>query len=401
MFEAMLSAVGPAEESGEDFAFEEFDPAEVDQMIQDAEAEIDSLEELDTTITDLDSLSGAIEAHGMSQSLIAFADHGGLLSSAAILPSVEAFGETAIAADDAQAVASVESIGEKIKELAAAFIGKISEAGQKIFSAVTGFFKGIYNKAATLLGRTQGAEETSSEVKSGMNYAVASAGLAALVAIPAVIASVVARKNLGAEFGVKITSLQAVKDMLSGGLTKLGKVPGMAFSVGRNGAVKVAAKAGEAKTATLKALGWSKGKLTELLKKCADMFRPGGALFKAANSTWTWIKGLGTSIKAGVTKAAAKAAGAGAAAKDAVKSGAGKAKDAAKAGAGKVAAGAKAAGGSLRSAFGVWRAGVRASISFCWSMLRSVAGSIWSLINRCVASVSAGFKGFKAAGAAA
>jgi hypothetical protein len=348
-------------------ADDDYDAVETDLEIQEAEAELSALEDLDKTISDLDNLSGAIEKYGISPSLVAFADKGGLLSSAALLPSLESVGTESYGSDHTESVAAMESIGEKIKEMAAAFIGKISAAGQKVYSAVMGFFKGIYTKVSGMLGRSSKAEETTTELKAGVTYGIAAAAVAALVMLPGAIATVVSVKA-----GMGKTTLEATKIVLKGALGKIGKIPGATLSLARSGAVKVGKAAVETKTATLKALGWSKSKLVDILKKCADAFRPGGILAKAAATTLNWIKSLVGSVQTG-----AKAVG-----------------SAVKTGSGKVAAGAKAVGETLSQKFSIWRASVGISLRFCWSMLRSVAGSIWSMITRAVSSVSAGFKGF-------
>lgn len=328
----------PSLELDEDDDDEELEEAL--ESIEDDYAALESLDEQTVAIENLLTLRETIATHGMSTSLLAYADPDGYLASKSLVPACESFTGT-YKADSASSEAALEALGETIKESVGGFVKKAWDTLTGFVTKITGAAKSLVSKFTGLFKKAEGAEAT--EVEHGVSPVAATAAVASLTAIAAVVLAVTKLpipKQVAAAPTYKAKVVAYVKNV------KIAKPLGKYF---RGLQSKATAKAGAAKDFVVGKYKWTKAALADLLRKVIALFKDGGAINSAAKTLYSWA---GTAFKA-------------------VRG---------------------AVGTGVRAVFGAVRFAITKTAGLLWGAVKSTAGWIWKVLKGVTGAFSRGYK---------
>ena len=241
------------------------------------ESEISGLESLCMDAVGLDALHGAMESHGLSRSLLAFADRDKLLSTAiTTIPSLESMGSD-FGVYEPETVASMEGVMDAIKNTVAKVTSKAAEVAGKVKDVVVRMGAAVAEKAKQFGAWAKGKVLNAKATIQAHPKATVFALLAGIAAIAAVVALM---------WGVPVPATPAAFTTWGNNIFKAAKnikLPGLSVVGDSVRNLKFDFKIPQAVKNTVEKLGWVANEIDKVSSEFGDIIKNSGPVGKVVN----------------------------------------------------------------------------------------------------------------------
>lgn len=269
------------------------DDSEMETALEALDDDATSFEDLDAPAAALENLLAlrdTIATHGMSTSLLAYADADGYLASKSLVPAFESFNGT-YKPDSQNSTAALEALGETIKEGVTNFVKKAWDVITGFVGKITGVIKALLAKFTGLFKKV---EAGSGEAEHSVSPAAVGAAIATVVAVVGVVAAICklpVPKQVAAAKTYRAKVVAYVKNV------KIAKPLKAQFKALKT---NVAGKATAAKDFVKGKAVWTKNAVVDAFKKVIALFKDGGAVNGAVKSAYRWASEAFKSVRTNI-----------------------------------------------------------------------------------------------------